>query len=218
MSAGVIYILYNPSFPEYIKIGFTTNLQHRLKQLNQSSAVPYAFRAHATYAVNQRLTDKELHKLIDTLNPDLRAIDRFDGKERVKEFYQMSKEDGYELLECIAKISGTMDRLKRVSPEGHEIIEEEQAEEARENARRKPFNFFECGIPAGSEIAYISNPAIKATVVDEHHIQYGDYTTSLSSLARQLKGCDYQLQGTLYFTYNGVVLDELRQQIESGRK
>lgn len=70
---------------------------------------------YATYTVTSRLTDIELHRLIDKLNPDLRAIETFDGKERVKEFYAMSAEDAYGLLECIAKISGTEDRLQRMS-------------------------------------------------------------------------------------------------------
>lgn len=36
---GVIYILSNPSFEEYIKIGYATNIEERLKQLNRSEAV-----------------------------------------------------------------------------------------------------------------------------------------------------------------------------------
>lgn len=31
--AGVIYILTNPSFPDYVKIGYATNIENRLKQL-----------------------------------------------------------------------------------------------------------------------------------------------------------------------------------------
>lgn len=34
--AGVIYILTNPSFPDYVKIGYATNIENRLKQLNRS--------------------------------------------------------------------------------------------------------------------------------------------------------------------------------------
>ena len=132
MSKGVIYILTNPSFPDYIKIGYAKNLERRLQQLNRSETIPFAFRAYAVYEVESALTDKELHKLIDRLNPDLRSIETFDGRERVKEFYAMSAEDAYSLLESIAKISGTQERLKRVQPEGHEIIDEQIAEEVRE--------------------------------------------------------------------------------------
>ena len=127
MTKGVIYILTNPSFPDYIKIGYAQNIEQRLRQLNRSETIPFAFRVYAIYEVESRLTDKELHKLIDTLNPDLRTIETFDGKERVKEFYAMSAEDAYSLLECIAKISGTLSRLKRMEPEGHEILDEKIA-------------------------------------------------------------------------------------------
>lgn len=159
--SGCIYILTNPSFPEYVKIGYASNLEKRLKQLNRSETIPYAFRAYAIYEVEKSLTDKELHKLIDKLNPDLRTIDNFDGKERIKEFFAMSAEDAYGLLECIAKISGTTDRLKKVKPEGHEIEDEKTAKEITETARRGPFKFGECGIPVGAELTFVDDASIK---------------------------------------------------------
>ena len=111
--AGVIYILTNPSFPEYVKIGYASNIEKRLAQLNRSECIPFAFRVYAVYEVSAPLQDKELHGLIDRLNPELRAIDTFDGKTRTKEFYAMSAEDAYALLESIAKLSGTTDKLPR---------------------------------------------------------------------------------------------------------
>ena len=33
MNSGVIYILTNPSFPEYVKIGYADNIDRRLKEL-----------------------------------------------------------------------------------------------------------------------------------------------------------------------------------------
>ena len=172
MSKGVIYILTNPAFDEYVKIGYASNLENRLKTLNNSSALPYAFRVYAVYEVDSKLTDKELHKLIDTLNPDLRAIEHFDGKTRTKEFFAMSPEDAYTILECIAKISGTQKSLKRMKPEGHEVLDEKTAKEIKEEARKGPFRFSDCDIPAGAEIEYIDDPAIRPTVVDDRHIEY----------------------------------------------
>lgn len=89
---GVIYILTNPSFPQYVKIGYADNVEPRLKQLNNSECIPFAFRIYATYEVEERLTDLKLHALIDQLNPNLRSIDEVDGKKRVREFYAMPKE------------------------------------------------------------------------------------------------------------------------------
>ena len=97
-SRGVIYILTNPSFPEYVKIGYADNMERRLGQLNRSECTPFAFRVYATYEVNSRLSDLKIHSIIDRLNPGLRAIESFEGKKRVREFYAMSPEDAYGLL------------------------------------------------------------------------------------------------------------------------
>lgn len=129
MANGVLYILTNPSFPEYVKIGYADDMHKRLKELNRSECIPFAFRVFATYEVKERLQDMAVHKMIDNINPDLRAIETFDGKQRKKEFYAMSAEDAYAIFETIAKISGTTDRLKKFNPEGHEISDEKLAEE-----------------------------------------------------------------------------------------
>ena len=216
---GFIYILTNPSFPEYIKIGYAANIEKRLKQLNRSECIPFAFRVYATYEVSSPLQDKELHNLIDSLNPDLRAIDMFDGKPRVKEFFAMTAQDAYALLEHIAKINGTLNNLTRRTPEGHEILDEEVAAEIAEEAkeRRKPFSFSECGIPVGSEIEFIEDATIKATVVDDRHIKYHGKTTSVSALAQKIKRFNHPVQGTLWFTYKGEKLTDRRKRLEQSQ-
>jgi len=215
---GVIYILTNPAFPQYVKIGYAQDLEQRLKQLNRSETLPFAFRAYAVYDVESELTDKDLHAIIDSLNPDLRTIENFDGKKRVKEFYAMSAEDAYHLLECIAKISGTTDRLKRMKPEGHEIEDENTAREVQEAARRGPFRFSMCGIDPGEEIVFLNDANKKAAVVDDRHVRFGKEITSLSALAKFLLGCNHSVQGTLYFKYRGKVLDEMRKECAAKRK
>lgn len=213
MSKGVIYILTNPSFPEYVKIGYADDVAKRLKQLNKSETIPFAFRAYATYDVDHRLTDKELHGLIDNLNPDLRSVETFNGKTRTKEFFAMTPEDAYAILEAIAKISGTTDRLHRVTPTGDEVAAEVTAAEVKSEARRGPFRFSMVGIPVGAEVTYVGDETVKATVVDDRHIRYGDEVTSLSRLAQDLKGFDHPVQGTLWFSYNGKVLNDLRNEM-----
>lgn len=49
MSKGVIYILTNPSFPEYVKIGYARDLEKRMNQLNRSETIPFAFRAYVPF-------------------------------------------------------------------------------------------------------------------------------------------------------------------------
>lgn len=134
MSKGVIYILTNPSFKEYVKIGYADDMNSRLKQLNNSECTPFAFRVYATYEVENRLTDLKLHSLIDKLNPDLRSIDNVEGKKRVREFYAMSPEDAYSLLEAIAEINGTPERLVKWSLSDDDKKAEETAEEIKEKS------------------------------------------------------------------------------------
>ena len=130
-SQGVIYILTNPSFPDYVKIGYADDVNKRLKELNRSECIPFAFRLYAYYEVPQRLTDKKLHELIDMINPDLRAIEEFDGKRRTREFYNMTSEKAYKILQAIAQINGLEDNLHKVKPSEKDLEEEEMAEENR---------------------------------------------------------------------------------------
>lgn len=134
---GKIYILTNPSFPDYVKIGYSKDVKNRLNQLNNSEAVPFAFRLYATYDVETRCADKVLHKIIDKLNAELRSIDTVNDKVRVREFYLISPEDAYELLEDIAIISGTKDRLSLYKPSKEEVREEETAEKNRKLSKNR---------------------------------------------------------------------------------
>ena len=52
---GYIYILTNPSFPQYVKIGYADDVEKRLAQLNRSECIPFAFRIYATYEVQSLL-------------------------------------------------------------------------------------------------------------------------------------------------------------------
>ena len=113
MSKGFIYILTNPSFPQYVKIGYATDVKQRLDELNRSTAVPFAFRVYATYEVDSALSDKKLHSILDKLDPELRSTEEVDGKRRIREFYAMTPEDAYSILEAIAEINDYRHRLKK---------------------------------------------------------------------------------------------------------
>lgn len=213
---GVIYILTNPSFPTYVKIGYADDINTRLKELNRSECIPFAFRVYATYEVEKRLQDKTLHTMIDTLNPTLRTIETFDGKQRVREFYAMSPENAYSILEAIAEIHGTTGKLKKwkltQSDEDAEKTAEEIDTEVSERASN--FSFEKCKIPVGAKIAFCFDQTITDKVVDDRHIEYGGKITSLTALAKTLLGKTNGIAGPLYFTYNGKILNDLRHELE----
>ncbi len=83
-----------------------------LQQLIRSECISFAFRVHAIYEVNSRLSDLKIYSIIDKLNPNLRSNDNFNGQKRVREFYAISSQDTYSILEEIAEIYGCTDRLK----------------------------------------------------------------------------------------------------------
>ena len=124
---GVIYILTNPSFPEYVKIGYADAVEARVKQLNNSEAVPFSFHIYATFDVTERLTDKKLHNFIDTLNPELRSKKKIGDKIRVREFYHIKPEEIYSAFESMAEVTGTSDRLHLWKETKEEIEEEKEA-------------------------------------------------------------------------------------------
>lgn len=212
---GVIYILTNPSFPEYVKIGYADDIEKRLKQLNRSECTPFAFRVYATYEVNSRLSDLKIHSIIDKLNPNLRSIENFNGQKRVREFYAMTPDDAYSILEAIAEIHGCTDNLKLITPSAEEAIAEETAKEVDTEHTEKAsnFSFFKCNISMGEQIEYAYDSNILATVVGDRSIEYNGTTMSLTALAKLLTGKKYAIAGPRFFKYKGEWLNDIRDRL-----
>ena len=214
---GVIYILTNPSFPEYAKIGYADDLDMRLQQLNRSECIPFAFRVYATYEVNSRLSDLKIHSIIDKLNPNLRSIENFNGKQRVREFYAMSPEDAYSILEAIAEIHGCADKLKRIAMDEAQKQAEETAQEIEEEHKERlsPFTFSKCNIHAEEYISWGDDPDLKLKVLDDKTVEYKGKPFSLSGLAALLlgKSSSAGVAGPRYFKYKGEWLNDIRHRL-----
>ena len=205
---GVIYILTNPSFPEYVKIGYADDVERRLQELNRSECIPFSFRVYATYAVSTRLSDKMVHSIIDKLNPTLRAIEVVKGKKREREFYAMSAEDAYLILEAIAEIHGFTDRLHRMALSEEERNEEKVAQEVEKESRSRSsnFTFSEMQIPIGAVLHYCYDESITCTVVDDRKVMFENETMYLTGVAKKLLGKENGVKGPYYFTYKGAKL------------
>ena len=137
-------------------------MKQRLDELNRSTAVPFAFRVYATYEVDSALSDKKLHSILDKLNPELRSTEEVDGKRRIREFYAMTPEDAYSILEAIAEINGYRHRLKKWKATAIEQREEAlvQAINEQHQERMAQFTFSSCGIAAGER----SNSAVTVMI------------------------------------------------------
>ena len=194
MSKGYIYIMTNPALKGMVKIGYATDVEIRRQQLS-TTALPYEYEIYATYETFGNLEDKKLHRLIDNLNPDLRVS-------KNREFFVLSPEEAYELLESIAIISGTKNKLKKVK-----ISETE-----KQCIRRPPVNFEKCGIPIGAKLVFAEDESVVVTVVSERKVQYKDEITSLSAVSDAIKG--YSTSGPQYFKYNGEYVNEIAKRTQ----
>lgn len=218
-TTGYIYIMTNPSFKEYVKIGYAKDVQQRLDELNRSSAVPFAFRVYATYEVDSALSDKKLHTILDKLNPDLRSVEEVDGKKRIREFYAMMPEDAYAILEAIAEINNYKNRLKKWKATEEEQKDEEIAQEISEahQERMAPFTFPMCKIAIGEQIEFWrsnnESSGIMCVVADDKHVTYNGQKWSLTALAKHLLGVKWAIAGPRYFKYNGEWLNDIRKRL-----
>ena len=217
---GYIYILTNPSFKQYVKIGYATDVRQRLAELNRSTAVPFAFRVYATYEVDSALSDKKLHSILDKLNPELRSVEEVDGKRRIREFYAMSPEDAYSILEAIAEINGFSHRLKKWKATATEQQDEALAQKIDEEhqERLSPFAFSKCDIPSGEQIAFCcdgnKNDGALCEVADDKHVRFNGEIWSLSALAKHLLNTQTSIAGPRYFKYKGEWLIDIRARLE----
>ena len=195
-----IYIMTNPAYEGYVKIGFTdTDVYKRAKELSSASGVMFDFEVYGYYETPAKLGDKSLHKIIDGLNPELRVNKR-------REFYKMSAKAAYEFLYSVAELSGTEDKMT--------LADEDDLDIPAKTKRRSPFSFKAAGIPFGSEITFNGDNPVTAIVKDDRHITFNGETTSVSDLAQKLLDSKWQVQGTLYFTYDGETLNDRRNRME----
>ena len=195
MTKGYIYIMINPALHDMVKIGYATNVEARRQQLS-TTALPYEYEIYATYETSGNLEDKKLHKLIDNLNPDLRVS-------KGREFFVMTPQEAYELLEAIAIISGSQNKLKMVK---------NNTTNPRQTIRKPSIDFYKCGLKNGDELICKEDSSIKVIIKGNHKVLYNDELTSLSAIMRSLKG--YSVAGPAFFTYNGELLTDIAERTQ----
>ena len=119
---NVIYIITNPQYPGYIKIGYASDLKQRLSSLNTGALIE--FEPYAVYETPKENGDIEIHKIIKLLNPILRASKFDESKVKLKEFFKIEPEEAFELLEHIAVVSGTRHKLYKIDKGFNKIVED----------------------------------------------------------------------------------------------
>ena len=194
---GYIYIMTNPALHDMVKIGYSIDVETRRQQLS-TTALPYEYEVYATYETPGNLEDKKLHKMIDNLNPDLRVS-------KNREFFVMSPEDAYELLEAIAIISGSQDKLKK--------MKEVKKQTATQIIRKPTINFYKCGLKDGDKLVCTEDSKLVVVIKGEHKVLYKNELTSLTAIMKKVKGYSNN-SGASFFTYKGELLTDIAERTQ----
>lgn len=100
----VVYLLSNDSIPGWVKIGRTSSIDSRLKDLYNTS-VPLPFKLEDviktnTYEDSKKL-EKSIHMILDTINPDLRK----NTEAKKREFFRLNIEKAKEVFNLVRVIN-----------------------------------------------------------------------------------------------------------------
>jgi hypothetical protein len=192
----IVYILTNPAFPDYIKIGRTTNLKQRLLSLD-NTALPLPFECYYAVEVNDsKKVEKLLHQSFD--------------KYRVR-----SNREFFELLPENAKSALQLANGKEVTPD-HDIVESSEDQRALDNARskRERFKFSLLNIEPGTILTFAKDEEITCEVVDDRLIRFRDEEMSLTASALIIiheMGYEWsKISGPAFWQHNGISLYDMR--------
>ena len=200
MTKGVVYVLSNPAMDGYIKIGKTTNLEQRLKSLDNTST-PLPFRC--IFAIEVEDMDQ-----VERLAHQAFKRDRVRSN---REFFEIDEEQAVAALKMTGGRNGTP---------ANDLAEDDEALDALDKAtqKRSRFKFSMLDIKPGEELEYVRDSSVIAKVIDDTSIEVDGNLTSLSQAALELlhrEGVQWKtVQGPRYWTFGGVTLAELRRQLE----
>jgi len=197
---NIIYVLTNPSLPDIVKIGMTSNLENRLRSLYNSS-VPVPFECYFACEVeNKEFVEKQLHDGFD----DFRVNPK-------REFFRVDPERIVSILKMVM--------IRDVTPSS-DIVEDEADQRSLDKERviRSRFNFQMIGVPVGSTLSFVKDPTITSIVVDKHKVEFEDEIHSLSSstlkIVHRMGYTWNQVSGPSYWVYEGETLTERRLRLE----
>lgn len=219
-SKGYVYILTNPSFREdWVKIGKSSRpVDVRSKELD-NTAVPLPFEIYATlYTSKYDKVERQIHKQIDRLT-DLRIRQN-------REFFNIAPAVALDIMRDIADLLDDAELAIYVdgkpvvskSKDEDKVIKSKEAEKQKRTAK-PPFKFHMVGISIGDTIVFDElNLPVKVATDDK--IEHEGRLYSLSAFTGTYLPIEKQntsgaYQGPKYFSYNGKVLSDLRNELES---
>ena len=171
---GIVYILQNPAMPEFVKIGFTQDLQERMRALDNTS-VPVPFECIYAAQVNKpRAWEQTIHDVFQEQRINRR-----------REFFEST------VTGKVMSILKTA-QINEISPEVPEEAADFDADasariERMESRRERSGNFdFEVlKIPIGAKLQFMHDSSITCEVVNQKPplVKFKDERLRLSNAA-----------------------------------
>ena len=191
---GIVYVLSNPAFDNYVKVGRTIDLEQRLKQLDNTS-VPLPFRCVFAIEVDDEIA---VEKLVHQAFADVRVRSS-------REFFEI---DAQRVIAALKLTNG-----KDVTPKS-DIAEDAESIAALERTvgKRKTYTFNDAEVVVGDVLTYSKDENITAKVVADKKIEFEGEVVSLSKAALILlhrEGYTWkQANGWGYWMKDGETLGE----------
>ena len=167
---GIVYAVENPAMPGYVKIGKTTDLESRLKSLDNTN-VPLPFECFVAMEVENA---SEVEKLLHAAFADKRT-------RKTREFFEIAPEQ----VEAAMRLA----RGKDVTPE-NAVAQDAEGVEALKT-KRPPLTFELLHIPVGAEVRFrepsgYEGEPLAARVVDSTTVEFEEETWPITKLTGEL--------------------------------
>ena len=199
----IVYILTNPTIPDLVKIGRTTNLEERMKTLSSHSGIPVPFECYYGCEVEDgQDVERRLHFGF--------------GDHRVnpkREFFRINPERVKMILEGFS--------LKDVTPTS-DVVEDDQERDTlkKEKSRRPVFRFSMVDIDIGSELTFLKDENLTCRVVSDREIEFEGTSSSLNQVSLDLLKNRFgkswgSVRGPDFWIYENETLTERRLRMEN---
>lgn len=194
MTKGIVYVLVNEAFDSYVKIGKTSNLEQRLKQLDNTS-IPLPFRC--VFATEVSDMDK-IEKLAHSAFADHRVRAN-------REFFEI---DPQHVISALQMAEG-----KEVTPK-NDIAADDYGLKALQNTspKRQIWTLYDAQLKAGDVLEFTRDDSITVTVINERKIEFRGAEASLSgaalTLLHELGYTWKSVNGWGYWLFDGETIGE----------
>ena len=202
---GYVYILKNDYMQGLVKIGFSIDIEERMRVLYNTS-VPVPFKAiHVSKLIREKMTETEkvLHSVFseDRVNPK-------------REFFQMDDEKTEKVIRVLklVEVEDVTDKVNgevRASLPQDEVNAMDNNEELIRRARRPNLDFFLLGIKKGEHLYWKDDNTKSVTIFSERKVIYNNRECYLTAATKDILETSAPTAPAPYWLYNGRLLSDI---------